>query len=149
MSDTIVNHRILWSRQGLAMGIRRIKNEQGGPIDDLRPGDNVHRALRDLYEYGRQYPNSRPHDYAGPEHAPPRRQPAPPSHEHHVADYRPVKSSPVSSPADQSQPQFAVEKSADLNDVGRVWTRGMSGESPHPHFDAGPSGSRYSTKVRR
>jgi hypothetical protein len=79
--------------------------------------------------------------------APPRRQPAPPSHQDHIADYRAVKNSRVSGAPDESQPQFAVEKSADLNDVGRVWTRGMSGQSPHPAFDNNDgivSGARYS-----
>jgi hypothetical protein len=131
------------------MGIRKLPNAEGGPVDVVRPGDNVRKAIGDLYEYGRQYPNSRPHDYAGPEHAPPRRQSAPPSHDDHVADYRPAKNSLVSTPADQSQPQFLDAKSGDLNDVGRTWVRGMSEESPHPKFDAGGSGFRYSTKTRR
>jgi hypothetical protein len=47
------------------MGIRRIRNEQGQPIEDVKAGDDPVQAIKKLYEYGRKHPSpsGRPHDY--------------------------------------------------------------------------------------
>jgi hypothetical protein len=107
----------------------------------LRQGDNVHRAVGDLYSYGRHYPHKPPHDYEVPERTP--RPGAPqPGFDEYRATYRQAKNSPVTPAPDESQPQFACEKASDLNDASG-WVRGKGSEAPHPKFDSGPSGHRY------
>jgi hypothetical protein len=109
------------------MGIRRIRDTEGMPIEDFKPGENVYRTVRELYEYGRKYPDGRPHDWKTPAVTP--------------------KAAPITK--DESQPQVAEARVAGHDDTREAWCRGMGNQSPHPKFDAGPSGSRYSTKVRR
>ena len=103
------------------MVIRRIKTEQGQPIEDLKPGANPYRAVRELYEYGRKYPDGPPHDWKTPAVTP--------------------KAEPIAK--DQSQPQVREARTADHNDTREAWCRGMSDQSPHPFFDSGPSGFTY------
>jgi hypothetical protein len=121
----------------MPMGIRRIKSEQGQAIDELRPGDNGAKAVDTLYKYGRRFPGGKPpqRDYAT--QAIPRSQPKSPSWESERADYRaPSRVPPMAAP-DESQPQFAVDKTADHVDVPvSDWTRG--GDCSHPHFDHSP-----------
>jgi hypothetical protein len=102
------------------MGIRKVRDVGGTPIEDYKQGDNPYRTVKKLYEYGRVYPDGRPHDYKTPEKTP--------------------ASKPIAK--DESQPQFAEERTANHDDVREGWTRGYG--SPHPAFDRGPSGSRYS-----
>jgi hypothetical protein len=109
------------------MGIRRIRNEEGGPIEDLKPDDNPYRAVRELYEFGRRYPDGRPHDYKTPALTP--------------------KAEPIAK--DQSQPQVREARTAGHDDVREGWTRGMGPQSPYVKFDSGPSGYRYDTKIRK
>lgn len=123
------------------MGIRRIKNEQGQPIEDLKPGADVHRAIGSLYEYGRSYPTGkRPHDYPSAKGIP-HPKPATPSRNDYAGGYHSVRNSPVSPAPDESANQFRDAKVASHNDVPvQDWTR--SGD--HPFFDRGLSGARYS-----
>jgi hypothetical protein len=107
----------------------------------LHPGDDVHKAVGDLYSHKRIYPHGRPHDYAAPERTP-RHQAPQPDWSSERATYAIGKNSQVSPAPDESAPQFADDKTADHNDASG-WVRGMGGQSPHPKFDSGPSGSRY------
>lgn len=113
----------------------------------LRPGDNVHKAIGDLYSYGRTYPHKPPHDYEPPERTT-RPGPPQPTSDEYRATYRQAKNSPVSPAPDESAPQFPSEKVADHNDASG-WVRGQGSQAPHPKFDSGPSGFRHDTKVRR
>jgi hypothetical protein len=127
------------------MRIRRLRDEQGMPIGDLKPGDDVHKAVGDLYSYGRSYPYKPPHDYRQPERTPDRRPPQPQPDEY-AATFRPARNSNVSPAPDESQCQFASEKVATHNDAGG-WVRGQGNQSPYPHFDNNDgvvSGARYS-----
>jgi hypothetical protein len=127
----------------MPMGIRRIRTEQGQPIDDLRPGDDGAKAVDALYRYGRNYPNGKPtqKDYAAQRL--PRPQPKSPSWDSEYADYRHPSNVPPMAAADESQPQFQVDKTADHVDVPTAdWTR----SGTHPHFDSGPSSGRYDRK---
>jgi hypothetical protein len=90
-------------------------------IERLRPGDDPRPAIGRLYSEGRTYPHGKPHDYAARETVPKFKGTAP----------------------DESQPQFKDERAAHLNDTREAWQRGMGSQSPHPHFDSGPSGNRY------
>jgi hypothetical protein len=125
--------------------IRHIKSDTGQPIEDFRQGDDVHKAVGDLYEYGRRYPHGRPHDYRAPE-----RTPAPqalqPGFDEYRATFRQAKNSQVSPAPDESACQFPAEKVADHVDASG-WVRGQGGESPHPFFDrGGPSGFSFDRK---
>jgi hypothetical protein len=119
------------------MGIRKIKTDTGQPIEKVGPGDNVYRAVGKLYEYGRSYPNGRPHDYKTPEKTPAFRAPTP--RDDGSGSYALGKNSPVSPAPDESQPQFRDDKVATHNDASG-WVRGVGGQSPHPHFDRRVSG---------
>jgi hypothetical protein len=104
------------------MGIRKIKTDQGMPIETLKPGTDPVAAINKLYSEGRRtYGQPNPDDY--------KRAPTP-------------ASKPIAK--DESQPQFAEERTANHDDTREGWTRGYG--SPHPRFDSGPSGSRYDKK---
>ena len=113
----------------------------------IKPGDNVYEAIDSLYRFGRSYPHKPPHDYEPPERAPHPRPPQP-SPDEYRATFRPATNSEVSPAPDESQCQFVSEKVATHNDASG-WVRGQGGQSPHPKFDSGGSGFRYSTKYRR
>ena len=105
------------------------------------PGSDPSQAIADLYAtgrttYGQPNPDAR-RDARTPEHPAPQ-----PDWSSERATYAIGRNSPVSPAPDESQPQFADDKSANLNDTREGWTRGYG--SPHPKFDSGPSGSRYS-----
>jgi hypothetical protein len=38
------------------MGIRRVRSEQGQPIEDVKSGDDPVKAIKESYEFGRKYP---------------------------------------------------------------------------------------------
>jgi hypothetical protein len=124
------------------MGIRKLRDVTGTPIEDFKPGDDVHRTVDALYKYGRRFPNGKPtqKDYSAT--GIPRLQPKSPSWDSERADYQhPSRVPPMAAP-DESQPQFQVDKTADHVDVPvSDWTRG--GDCSHPHFDHGKSGDRY------
>jgi hypothetical protein len=121
------------------MGIRRIKTEQGQPIDDLREGDDGVKAVDRLYRYGRAYPAGKPSqkDYLSPDRSDSK--PPQPGFDEYRATFRAARNSDVSPAPDESANQFVAGKVADHVDVGKQWTRGY-GESPHPHFDRRVSG---------
>jgi hypothetical protein len=135
------------------MRIRRIRDEQGMPIEDLKPGDDVHKAVAGLYEYKRAYPNGRPHDYSyQARERTPHSQPPQPHPDEYAATFRPARNSNVSPAPDESQCQFVSEKVASHNDAGG-WVRGQGNQSPYPNFDNNDgvvSGARYSgTRYRK
>jgi hypothetical protein len=115
-------------------------------VTELKEGDDVHKAVRDLYSYRRTYPHNPPHDYRQPEREPQHQAPQP-GFDEYRATYRQAKNSPVTPAPDESQCQFPSEKIASHNDAGG-WVRGMGNQSPHPFFDSGLSGARHSTKRR-
>jgi hypothetical protein len=123
------------------MGIRKIKTTEGQLIEDFKQGDDVHKALADLYEHKRVYPYGRPHDYPSAK-AVPYPRPSRPTRQDEFASYVPDRNSPVSPAPDESAVQFRNDKVADHVDVPvSDWTRG--GDCSHPHFDHGKSGDRY------
>jgi hypothetical protein len=114
------------------MGIRRIRDSHGMPIEDLKPGDDVHRAIKSLYEYGRSYPHGGNHDYPPAKAVPYPKQPRP-ARDDEPASYGVGRASPVSPAPDESGPQFRDEKVGDHNDVPvSDWTR----SGTYPHFDS-------------
>jgi hypothetical protein len=127
------------------MRIRRIRDEQGQPIETLVEGDDARKAVGSLYEYGRRYPHGRPHDYAVPETTPTTKPPQP-GFDEYRATFREAKNSAVSPAPSEQACQFPSEKVADHNDTREAWVRGMGNQSPHPFFDNGVSGHRYSRK---
>jgi hypothetical protein len=141
------------------MGIRRIRpaddvpRKSHPPYKMLKEGADGVRATRDIYNYlkVRVSPDGkapRDLDYQSRKQVPQSQAPQP-GFDEYRATYREARNSRVTPAPDEQSPQFPAEKVADHVDVGRVWTRGMGSESPHPAFDSGPSGHRYSTKVRR
>jgi hypothetical protein len=121
------------------MGIRRIKDTEGQPIEDLREGDDGIKAVDRLYRYGRTYPGGKPtqRDYA-PRRGAADRQAPQPGFDEYRATYRPARNSDVSPAPDESANQFVASKVADHVDVPvTAWTR--SGD--HPHFDRRVSGA--------
>jgi hypothetical protein len=110
-------------------------------VTELKEGDDVHKAVGDLYHYKRIYPHKPPHDYQ-PQERKPHPEPPAPGWGEYRARYGPARGSDVSPAPSEQACQFPSEKVADHVDVGRQWTRGY-GESPYPHFDSGPSGHRY------
>jgi hypothetical protein len=121
------------------MGIRRIRSESGMPIEDIKSGDDQVKAVKQLYEFGRKYPTGKkPHDYAAPERTPHHQSPQP-DWSSERATYELGRNSPVTPAPDESQCQFADDKTADHVDASG-WVRGMGGQSPHPHFDRRVSG---------
>jgi hypothetical protein len=122
------------------MGIRRIRTEQGMPIEDLKlkPGTDPTDAINQLYGYGRTYPHGKPHD--APRETTPKYK-APTPRDDGSGSYGSRKVSPVSPAPDESQCQFRDDKVATHDDASG-WVRGYG--KPHPAFDSGGSGSRYS-----
>ena len=112
-------------------------------IEKVQSGQDPTDAINRLYSFGRHHPHQKPHD--APREPTLHSRPASQSHEDCYADYSPIKNSPVSPAPDESLPQFRDEKASTYNDA-YGWPRGMGSESPHPHFDHGPSGHRYSRK---
>jgi hypothetical protein len=125
------------------MGIRRIKTEQGMPIEDftnLKPGTDPTAAINRLYSAGRRtYGQPMPDT---PREATPKYQPPKPSWTSERATYAIGRNSAVSPAPDESQVQFSDDKVATHNDASG-WVRGQGNQAPHPKFDSGPSGSRY------
>jgi hypothetical protein len=111
-------------------------------IERLKPGDDPRPAIGRLYREGRTYPDKPPHDYEARERTPEYKVPQPGRNDEY-ASYKFGRNSPVTPAPDESQPQFQTDKAAHLNDTREGWQRGMGSQSPHPHFDSGPSGSRY------
>jgi hypothetical protein len=101
------------------MGIRRLRNTGSEPVEDFKPGDNPYRTVKEIYEFGRHYPQGRPHDYKTPAATP--------------------KAGSIAK--DESQPQDRESRTASHDDVREGWTRGYG--KPHPFFDSGKSGDRY------
>jgi hypothetical protein len=124
------------------MGIRRIRTEQGMPIDDLKlkPGSDPTDAINRLYAYGRTT-YGQPNPDQPRETTPKFKAPTPSRNDEH-ASYGLGRNSPVTPAPDESQPQFRDDK-VGTHDDASGWVRGMGGQSPHPKFDSGPSGSRY------
>jgi hypothetical protein len=127
------------------MGIRKVRDVTGVPIEDFKQGDDGSKAVDALYKYGRSFPGGKPtqRDYATQAIRKP--QPKSPSWDSEYADYRaPSRVPPMQATApDESQPQFQVDKTADHIDVPTSdWTR----SGTHPHFDSGPSGRLYDKK---
>jgi hypothetical protein len=91
-------------------------------IGRLKPGDDPTAAINRLYSEGRR-------TYGQPNPDQPRE--------------RTPKFKGIA--PDESQLQFD-DKASNLNDTREAWCRGMGGQSPHPKFDSGPSGNRYSRK---
>jgi hypothetical protein len=123
------------------MGIRKLHDVSGAPIEDFREGDDGVRAVDKLYKYGRSYPGGKPtqKDYA-PQRGAADRQPPQPGWDDYRATYRPARNSKVSPAPDESAPQFRDDKCAGYNDVkASAWTRG--GDCSHPHFDHRLSGA--------
>jgi hypothetical protein len=89
--------------------------------------------------------NGRPHDYRKPERTPEYKAPTP-SRDAYSASFDLGKNSPVTPAPDECYPQFRDDKASTCNDTKEGWCRGMGSQSPHPHFDSGPSGNRYSRK---
>ena len=112
----------------------------------IRHGDDVHQKVGDLYRVGRTYPGGKaPHDYESPERTTKPGAPQP-SWDEQYARYGAARVSKVSPAPDESACQFPSEKIGDHVDVPvSDWTR----SGTHPHFDAGASSFRRSTKVRR
>jgi hypothetical protein len=138
------------------MGIRRVRDEQGQPISDVREGaDGV--KVDQLYRYGRAHagPGTRfgkptQKDYAPREGS--HVKPPTPHADEYAASYSPARNSDVSPAPDEQANQFVAGKVADHVDSSG-WVRGMGAASPHPHFDSNVdnngravSGARYSTK---
>jgi hypothetical protein len=138
--DHIHHHDVPVRQDG---DIKPLRTEQGMPIERLKPGGDPTSQIEKLYRYGRSYPDKPPHDR--PRESTRHSRPASPSLEDCYADYSPIKNSPVSPAPDESQPQFRDEKASTHND-SYGWPRGYGPEAPHPKFDAGPSGHRYSRK---
>jgi hypothetical protein len=109
-------------------------------IEKLKPGDDPTDAINRLYSYGRHHPHKAPHD--APRERTPHPQAPQPDWSSERATYAIGRNSAVSPAPDESAPQFADDKTADHVDASG-WVRGMGGQSPHPHFDFGGSGSRY------
>jgi hypothetical protein len=122
------------------MGIRRLRTDQGQPIEKVGPGDDVYRAVDKLYRTGRTYPGKAPHDYAKPQQTPEYKVPSPSRDER--ASYAPGKNSPMEPAPAEWAPQFRDDKCSNYNDTTEAWCRGMAKEQ-HPFFDKGGSGSRY------
>jgi hypothetical protein len=125
--------------------IQKLKTTEGMPIETLKPGDDVHRAIGDLYRFGRSYPNGKPHDYEPRETTPKFKAPTP-GRDSERGSYALGRNSPVTPAPDEQSPQFHDDKTSDHVDTREAWCRGMGNQSPHPKFDSGPSGSRYSRK---
>jgi hypothetical protein len=96
------------------MGIRRVVSDPN--------------SVKDIYRLGRSYGDSKPHDAAYPKLRP------------GLGDTGLGKIDPR-----QEKVQDPESRAASLNDVdSKSWLRGAGSTSKmHPHFDAGPSGSRY------
>ncbi len=96
------------------------------------PGSDPSKAIAELYARGRKVYGTNPDartDARTPE------RPAPqPDWSSEKATYAIGRNSPVSPAPDESQPQFADDKTADHVDVREGWTRGYG--SPHPFFDS-------------
>jgi hypothetical protein len=121
------------------MGIRKIKTDQGQPIEDFTQGGDGVKAVDALYKFGRRFPGGKPtqKDYA-PRQGAADRQPPQPGWDEYRATYRPARNSNVSPAPDEQSPQFVSDKVADHNDVrGSDWTR----SGTHPHFDRRVSGT--------
>ncbi len=111
-------------------------------IERLRRGSDPTNSLREFYGEHRRYPRGRPHD-APRERTPGYATPVPTDgeHAHFGQATRPEHVTPA---FDEQAPQFASDKhGATYDNDADGWVRGMGGESPHPHFDHGPSGYRY------
>jgi hypothetical protein len=124
------------------VGIRRLKTEQGMPIEDftnLKPGSDPTDAINRLYSAGRRTYGQR-HPDAPRETTPEFKAPTP--RDDGSGSYALGKNSPVSPAPDESAPQFRDDKVVSHNDASG-WVRGMGGQVPHPKFDSGPSGNRY------
>jgi hypothetical protein len=114
-------------------------------IEKLRPGSDPREAIGRLYREGRRYPYGKPpHEYETRERTPAFRSPQP-GMEDERASYALGRNSPMKAP-NESSPQFTVDKTGDRCDTREGWQRGYGSESPHPHFDSGPSGHRYDRK---
>jgi hypothetical protein len=110
----------------MPMGIRKVRDVTGVPIDDLRATDDPIAAVKGLYGFGRSYPNGKPtqKDYA-PRRGPADRQPPQPGFDEYRATYRPARNSDVSPAPDESASQFVSDKVASHDDVPLSdWTRG-------------------------
>jgi hypothetical protein len=124
------------------MGIRRLRSETGMPIEDftnLKPGSDPTDAINRLYAAGRKT-YGQPMPDAPRKTTPKYKVPSPSRDER--ASYAPGKNSPVTPAPTEWAPQFRDDKCSDYNDASG-WVRGMGRQSPHPKFDAGPSGTRY------
>jgi hypothetical protein len=124
------------------MGIRRLRSETGMPIEDftnLPAGSDPTAAINKLYSEGRR-------TYGQPMPDQPRKRTpefkATTPRDDGSGSYALGKNSPVSPAPSESECQFRDDKVATHNDASG-WVRGMGGQSPHPKFDSGPSGSRY------
>jgi hypothetical protein len=120
------------------MGIRRIRDTEGMPVEDFKQTDDAHRTVDALYKFGRRFPGGKPtqKDYS-PRRGAADRQPPQPGWDEYRATYRPARNSDVVAPSEQAV-QFASDKVADHVDVPvSDWTRG--GDCSHPHFDHSPA----------
>ena len=123
--------------------IEKLKSTEGTPIEDVKAGDDPVKAIKRLYEFGRQYLHGKPHDYEPRGKMPKFKAPQPGWDTERATYSEPTRSSPVTPAPDESGPQFQNDKVATHNDASGSWVRG---HSLRLGFDHGASGSRYSRK---
>ena len=114
----------------------------------IRPGDDVHRTVGDLYGHKRTYPYAKPHDYEPRDGERGYTTPVPTRDEHYSHFHQHTRDERITPAYSEQAPQAPSDKHGATydNDVGQQWTRGYG---QRPAFDGGPSGFRYSTKIRR
>jgi hypothetical protein len=111
----------------------------------LRPGDDVHRAVGELYRYGRTYPDKPPHDYEPRQGKPGYTTPVPTRDEEYAHYGQATRDERITPAFDEQATQFPDDKhGAKYDNDASGWVRGKG--SPHPFFDRGGSGSRYSRR---
>jgi hypothetical protein len=123
----------------MAPRIQKLRTETGQPIETLREGDDAYRAVRNLYRYGRTYPDKPPHD--APRETTPKYRAGTCSPNDEPASYRQaIRKEAVTPALSEQPPQFPDDKhGAAYDNDASGWVRGMGGQSPHPKFDSGPS----------
>jgi hypothetical protein len=144
-NDATAARKLVGSKPMSGRNARADETPRLSHIEKLRPGDDPRPAIGRLYREGRTSPDKPPHDYTARERMPEHKVPQP-GWDTERASYGFGRNSPVSPAPDEQSPQFQTDKAAHLNDTREAWCRGMGGQSPHPHFDSGPSGSRYDRK---